>query len=107
MKTGILVALVVACLPAFGCEVYSVDRVSFDANGDCIPSEMTRTRVPSISHSGDSIVLACSACNVDECNSLGARCEVEGAICDFYGKLGTCQGCCDSEFGELHCGLAK
>lgn len=70
---------------------------------ECVPREVTHTRVPSTRLNGHDLVLICTECDVEECNALGARCSVEGTACDFHGKLGICTGCCDSEFGELHC----
>lgn len=88
-----------------GCTQYSLVPEPNGQSEDCTPSEVIRTRVPSARFGGDYLVLLCTDCDVDECNSLGARCDVEGEACDFYGKLGVCQGCCDSEYGELHCAL--
>jgi hypothetical protein len=88
-----------------GCEAYPLVPPPTIDDGECIPSEVTRTRVPSVLHDGIDVMLICTQCDIDECNSLGARCEVDGLPCDFYGKLGVCSGCCDSEYGELHCAL--
>ena len=104
MKWILLVALAVSGL--CGCECYALVPEPSDITEECIPTEVTRTRVPSVEFGGASLVLLCTECDVDECNSLGARCDAAGLPCDFYGKLGVCRGCCDSEFGELHCGLA-
>lgn len=101
-RYGLLVALVMGLA---GCNQYSIVPEPSGQSEDCIPSEINRTRVPSVRFDGDDVILLCTACDVDECNSLGARCDVEGETCDFYGKLGVCRGCCDSEYGELHCAL--
>jgi hypothetical protein len=71
---------------------------------DCRPTiyEFRNTRV--LSEEFGVLVVKCSYCDEEGCNHLGARCEVEGRYCDFRGDLGVCQPCCDSEYGELHCG---
>lgn len=87
--------LVLLALVQTGCEQ--------DTN-DCDPSNVTRTRVPSVQVNGDDIVLLCVACETDWCESLGAPCDADGASCTFNGNAGTCQGCCNGDVGELHCG---
>ena len=89
----------------WGCEYYSLVPEPTDAYTECVPEVFLGTRVPSSRLGGIYINLHCTDCDVDECNALGARCDVENEPCDFYGKLGVCRGCCDSEFGELHCAL--
>jgi hypothetical protein len=101
MKQSILIVL--AAMLA-GCDEYTLVPEPSDQSEECIPTEVTNTRVYSERFDAY-IILRCTVCDVDECNSLGARCDAEGAPCDFYGKLGVCRGCCDSEFGELHCAL--
>ena len=98
--------LVLLAMAVMGCDTYTLVPEPNELHDDCIPETVTRTRVPSVLFDGMYITLLCTECDVDECNSLGARCDVEGEACDFYGKLGVCKGCCDSEYGELHCALA-
>jgi hypothetical protein len=89
-----------------GCVVRTEVPPPTDNDGTCVPTEVTRTRVFTNMCDGCVLVLLCTECDIDECSSHGARCDVEGEPCDFYGKLGVCRGCCDSEYGELHCALA-
>ena len=103
MNYRTLVSALLATMPV-GCGYYGLVPEPNDTNGECVPSMVTRTRVPSVRYDAD-LVLLCTDCDIDECNTLGARCEIEGETCDFYGKLGVCKGCCDSEYGELHCAL--
>jgi hypothetical protein len=86
-----------------GCEYDTLVPEPSAITEECTPEAVTRTRVPTARFGGSTLILLCTDCDIDECNSLGARCEVEGESCDFYGKLGVCRGCCDSEYGELHC----
>jgi hypothetical protein len=104
MKWILLVALAIG---GMGCEYYTLVPEPTELDGECVPETVMHTRVPSSRSGGIYIALLCTECDVDECNSLGARCDIEGESCDFYGKLGVCRGCCDSEYGELHCDLVS
>jgi hypothetical protein len=98
--------LLLAVLMLAGCEYYTLVPEPSDITEDCTPEEITSTRVKTARFGGSNMMLLCSNCDIDECSSLGARCDIEDAPCDFYGKLGVCRGCCDSEYGELHCALS-
>ncbi len=100
-----LFAFVLLLVPS--CEEYELVPPPTDNDDGCVPTTTTHTRVPSINYDGNDLILICTNCDIDECNVMGARCQIEGVQCDFFGKLGVCSGCCDSEFGELHCALAQ
>lgn len=100
MKKLMFGAWIVSWFGVIGC----ADTVDECEETECKATihEIRNWRIPT--EDGPSIIVKCSYCDEEGCNHLGARCEAAGAACNFHGDLGVCTACCDSEYGELHCG---